>query len=222
MIDITGLSKRYGATAALHDVTLRVEPKERMVICGHSGCGKTTLLRLIAGLDTPDGGEIHLNRQLASNATTAVAPARRNIAMVFQDLALWPHLSVAQNIAFGLERVISDRNARRDEVANILQLLRLEGKAASAPSELSGGEQQRVALGRAIIRRPSILLMDEPLAHVDDELRDALTHLMLDLQARFGMTLVYVTHDRDLAARMAGSQAFMSHGRIERVERSHA
>ena len=221
MIELQGLTKRYHETVALHDVTLHIAARERLMICGHSGCGKTTLLRLIAGLEKPDCGEIRLNKKIASAPEILIAPEQRNIAMVFQDLALWPHMTVEQNIGFGLEGAIKDRDARREAVDAILRLLHLEGKGASYPSTLSGGEQQRVALGRAIIRKPAILLMDEPLAHVDDDLRDILARLILEIQSQFGITLVYVTHDRDLAKLLAGSIALMSKGRIEKVERHH-
>jgi len=201
MIELRGVAKRYSRTTVLHNVTLTIRSQERLAICGHSGCGKTTLLRLIAGLERPDCGEIRIDNQVVSSPDLLIAPAKRNIAMVFQDLALWPHLNVEENIGFGLERVIRDQTRRGEEVATLLGMLQMEGRGAAYPSQLSGGEQQRVALGRAIARRPAILLMDEPLAHVDDELRDVLAQVILEIQSRYAMTLVYATHDRDLAKR---------------------
>ena len=214
MIEVKNVTKRFNLTPALDDVSLNIEKNERAVILGHSGCGKTTLLRIIAGLELPDAGEIYLNRSLASNTRILIPPDQRKLNMVFQDLALWPHMNVNENISFGLENIIKDKIKRQEEIEKMLRMVHLAHKPRSYPHQLSGGEQQRVALARALIRKPKILLMDEPLSHLDVDLKENLLKLIMDLHQQFKMTLVYVTHDQIVAQRLADRIICMEYGKI--------
>ena len=182
-----------------------------MVLLGPSGCGKSTTLRLIAGLDTPTHGTIHIGER----DVTRLAPAQRGIAMVFQSYALFPHLTVAENIVFGLRvRKVADREAR---LARVAALLGLESLLARKPSQLSGGQQQRVALGRAIVAEAPVCLMDEPLSNLDAQLRGEMRREIRALQQRLGITMVYVTHDQTEAMTMADRVVLLRAGRIEQV-----
>ena len=195
-------SKRYGGRVALDALTLVIAAGERVALWGPSGCGKTTALRLLAGLEAPDTGAVRIDgRTVSENGRILVAPELRGLGMVFQDLALWPHLSVRAQLAFGLERLPAAERERR--IREMLALVRLEGELELRPDALSGGQQQRVALARALVQRPRALLLDEPLSSVDAELRAALRAEIRDLHARLGFTLVLVTHDRDEAALLA-------------------
>lgn len=217
MIKLKNVTKKFGKISAVNDASFKIEEKQRLVILGPSGCGKTTILRLIAGFEKPDEGEIHIDGRLASNPQILIPANKRNIGMVFQDLALWPHMNVADNIGFGLENVFKDRQKRDEEIDNIIKLMHLKEKSSSYPAQLSGGEQQRVALARALIRRPQILLMDESLANLELELKEKLLRLIIDLQVQFNITLVYVTHDEYAAKVLAERVALMRQGRIERI-----
>ncbi|MFA5088580.1 MAG: ABC transporter ATP-binding protein [Candidatus Omnitrophota bacterium] len=217
MIKLQNISRHYGRVSAVFNVSLAIEKNERLVIQGPSGCGKTTLLRLIAGLETPDSGEIYIHGRLANDPRPRLAPHRRAISMVFQDLALWPHMNIEQTLAFGLDNIIRDRRKRRDEMDAMLTKLGLEKKRKAYPSQLSGGEQQRVALGRALIRKPQILLMDEPLANLDFAAKEKFVGFIKDLQRQFRITLVYVTHDEYEATHLGDRIAFMTQGQIEKV-----
>jgi ABC-type Fe3+/spermidine/putrescine transport system ATPase subunit len=217
-LSVRDVSKRFGSHQALAGVSLEVAPAMCVVVLGPSGCGKTTLLRLVAGLDTPDGGEIWLDgARVATAGRTIVAPHQRRIGYVFQDLALWPHLRVRQNLEFVVEtqRLLpADRAAR---VEQALRLVRIEALAERYPHELSGGEQQRVALARGLVGEPRILLLDEPLSSLDPELRSTLRRELARLVRSLQLTTIYVTHDRDDASVLADAIVEMRGGRLVSV-----
>lgn len=212
MIQLSNVTKSFRNDHALRDVSLNVNKKERVVILGHSGSGKTTLLRVIAGLETPDKGDVFINGRLASRSKIIIPPHERKVGMVFQGLALWPHMNVLNNICFGLERMIKDKAQRHREAEDMLKLVHLKEKMFSFPAQLSGGQQQRVALARALIRRPDILLMDEPLSHADPQLKRSLVKLIRDLHQRFEPAIVYVTHDTSIEQDLAERTIIMNQG----------
>ena len=217
-LSVRGISKRFGSHQALDGVSLEVPPRACVVVLGASGCGKTTLLRVIAGLTTPDSGEIWMRGvQVSAARRILVAPHERRIGFVFQDLALWPHLTVRQNLGFVLEAQqvpLADRGAR---VEGALQVVRIAELIDRYPHELSGGEQQRVALARAVVGEPQILLLDEPLSSLDAELRATLRQELARLQRTLQLTTVYVTHDREDASALADFIVEMRAGRIVSV-----
>lgn len=214
-ISVRNITKRFASHQALDSVTLEIAPKESVVILGSSGCGKTTLLRLIAGLEIPDSGEIWLGDvQVAGPGRSLLPPYRRQIGFVFQDLALWPHLTVAGNLQFVLDALRVPRAERSRRIDEALKLVRIDGFAARYPHELSGGEQQRVALARALIGSPRLLLLDEPLSSMDAELRAAMRTELARIQRTLELTTVYVTHDREDAAVLADRVIEMRAGRI--------
>ena len=204
MIRFVGVTKRYGGTPVLERFDLEVAEGERLVIFGPSGCGKTTLLRLVAGLEVPDEGEIWLEGRIVSkDGEILVDPRERGVGMVFQDLALWPHMRVFDNVAFGLRMQKVPKPEIRRRVDELLQAVALEGLENRYPDQLSGGQKQRVALARALALRPKVLLMDEPLASLDEALNRRLRTLVVELQERYGFTLLYVTHNREEADAVA-------------------
>ncbi|MEH2508927.1 sn-glycerol 3-phosphate transport system ATP-binding protein [Nitrobacteraceae bacterium AZCC 1564] len=210
-ITLDHVSKSWGAMRAVNDVSLTADEGSLLVLLGPSGCGKSTTLRLIAGLDQADSGTI----TIGGTDVTHLSPAQRKIAMVFQSYALFPHLSVAENIVFGLRvRRVSraDRDARLKRVADIVGLSHLLDRK---PSQLSGGQRQRVALGRAIIAEARVCLMDEPLSNLDAKLRHEMRTEIRAIQQRLGMTMIYVTHDQTEAMTMADRVVLMRDGRIE-------
>lgn len=210
-IIIESVSRHWGKARALDQVSFRVEKGKFAVLLGPSGCGKSTLLRILAGLDRPSQGQI----RIAGKDVTDLAPAARGISMVFQSYALFPHLSVAQNICFGLEvrKVAPEERARR--LAEAADLLGLTALLERKPSQLSGGQQQRVALGRAIVAQAPVCLMDEPLSNLDAQLRQEMRLEIRELQRRLGITMLYVTHDQVEAMTMADQVILMRDGRVE-------
>jgi ABC-type Fe3+/spermidine/putrescine transport system ATPase subunit len=217
-VSIRTVTKRFGAHQALSGVSVDISAGEVVVILGPSGCGKTTLLRLLAGLEVPDSGEIWLSgTQVAGPRRSIVPPYRRGIGFVFQDLALWPHLTVHQNLDFVLGSLRMARAERTAKAAAALTLVRIEQLKARYPHELSGGEQQRVALARALVGEPRVLLLDEPLSSLDPELRSTLRAELARLQRALGLTMVYVTHDRDDAGALAHRVVEMRVGGIVSV-----
>jgi ABC-type Fe3+/spermidine/putrescine transport system ATPase subunit len=217
---VTNVTKRFGSHLAVGSVSLQVAIGDAVVILGPSGCGKTTLLRLIAGLETPDSGEISLNgTKVAGLGRSMVPPHQRGIGFVFQDLALWPHLTVWKNLEFVLGSVKTARADRAERIHQALNLVRIEPLSARYPHELSGGEQQRVALARALVGQPRLLLLDEPLSSLDPELRTTLRAELARLQRDLGVTMVYVTHDRDDAAALADDVVEMRAGRIVSINK---
>lgn len=216
---IIGLCKSYpggrkaSALTALDGIDLAVEDGELLVIVGPSGSGKTTLLRCVAGLEEPDAGRI----EVGGTDVTGVPPGRRDVAMVFQDFALYPHLTVTANISFGLKAAKVDQRAIDDRVMGTAGLLGLEPALGRRPTELSGGERQRVALARAIVREPSLFLLDEPLSNLDAELRTSTRGEIRALQKRLGTTTIYVTHDQVEAMTMGDRVAVLRGGKLEQV-----
>ena len=214
-IELDRVSKTFGQRIVIDDLSLEIPKAERLVLFGASGSGKTTVLRLVAGLEVPDKGEIRMaDRIVANSGRNLVPPEKRDVGMVFQDLALWPHMTVQQNLMFGLNaRNVPKREANL-RVREMLQRVGLEHRMDAKPYQLSGGEQQRVALARALVSRPSILLMDEPLSSLDDERKRAIASDLLGLQSQLGFTFVYVTHDRDEADMLASRVCQLHNGRV--------
>lgn len=218
LISIKNVTKRFGAHEALAGISLDVARGDVVVILGPSGCGKTTLLRLIAGLDVPDTGEIWLNgSRVAAAGRSIVPPYKRGIGFVFQDLALWPHLSVRGNLDFVLESAHVARSERSARAQEVLRLVHIEPLGDRYPHELSGGEQQRVALARALVGKPRVLLLDEPLSSLDPELRATLRAELAQLQRKVNITAMYVTHDRDDAATLGDRVVRMREGTIVEI-----
>ena len=216
---LEGLSLRYaGRTApAVHDLDLDVADGEFVALVGPSGCGKSTTLRLIAGFLRPDAGRIVVDGATLSDATRVVPPERRKMGMVFQGFAIWPHLTVFENVAFGLTVRKVAAATIRERVAAMLALVDLAGMERAYPSQLSGGQQQRVALARSLIVEPSTLLLDEPLSNLDAKLRERMRGELKELQRRTGVTFVHVTHDQAEAIAVADRIAVMYDGRIQQV-----
>jgi len=201
-IELRAVSKAYDGRAVVDGISVSVERGERVVLLGPSGCGKTTVLRLVAGLEVPDSGAITINGSpVAEGGRNLVEPERRHIGMVFQDLALWPHMTVSQHLEFALRYDIrTDLAHRPARIREALEMVRMADRAQAKPGELSGGQQQRVALARALVANPAVVLMDEPLSSLDLELNRYLRREILRLHAELGFTLVYVTHNREEAA----------------------
>jgi putative spermidine/putrescine transport system ATP-binding protein len=212
-VALTDLVKRYGTTVALDGVSLDIVPGEFFTLLGPSGCGKTTTLRSVAGFVTPDAGRVAIN----GADVTGVPPHRRRVGMVFQHYALFPHRTVAQNVAFGLRMQGAPKADIARRVGEALTLVQLPAYGGRYPSQLSGGEQQRVALARALVTRPAVLLLDEPLGALDKKLRDHMKIELKRLQREVGITTIYVTHDQEEALTMSDRIAVMHRGRVEQV-----
>lgn len=214
-IEVDHVSKSFGERVAINQLSLHIEKSERLVLFGPSGCGKTTVLRLLAGLEIPEQGSIRIDgRVVASSGKNLIPPEKRDLGMVFQDLALWPHMTVQQNLMFGLNARRVQKREADARVREMLQRVGLEHRNNAKPHELSGGEQQRVALARALVSRPSILLMDEPLSSLDDERKRTIASDLLGLQSQLGFTLIYVTHDRGETGLLASRVCQMRVGRV--------
>ncbi len=213
VLEIVGLVKRYEGQLAVDHLNLSVKQGEFVTLLGPSGCGKTTTLRAIAGLVDIDGGEIRFDGRLMND----VPPHKRSTAMVFQSYALFPHMTIAENISFGLRMRKVPNPERQTRVADAMAMVGLEGLAGRKPTELSGGQQQRVALARAIVTRPDILLFDEPLSNLDAKLRERLRIEIRELQRSLGITTIYVTHDQAEALVMSDRIVVMNKGRIDQM-----
>lgn len=212
MIELTSVSKRFGNHRAVDRVSLTVPDKAQVALLGPSGSGKTTLLRLIAGLEVPDAGTITIGNRIVSSPDCIVHPAERSIGFVFQSGALWPHMTVAENIGFALAGLPpSDQNQRTRALMERVNILPLAGRY---PGQISGGEARRVALARALAPRPSILLFDEPLTNLDRPLREDLLRLIVSSVKEAGSTMIYVTHDEDEAGIIAGTVVRFDKGSI--------
>ncbi|PAE40358.1 ABC transporter ATP-binding protein [Bacillus sp. 7884-1] len=222
MIQLQGISKQYGEFKALKNINLELNEKEFVAVLGPSGCGKTTLLKLLAGFMKPSTGQIKLDGQLIASKKTLIPPEKRNISMVFQSHALWPHMNVEEHIYFPLKHhhfgKIQDIYEQDAAVTEILELVGLEKLRHRFPSELSGGQRQRVSLARAIAPKPSLLLMDEPLSALDAELRIDMRKEIQRIHRQLGTTIVFVTHDQGEALAMADRIIVMNNGEIEQVD----
>jgi iron(III) transport system ATP-binding protein len=212
-VEARGIHLAYGATRVLHDVSVTVEPGEFFALLGPSGSGKSTLLRLIAGFNRHQSGEL----LIGGRDVTGVPPWKRNVGMVFQNYALWPHMSVARNVAFGLEERRLPRDEVRRRAAAALELVGLTGFGDRRPNQLSGGQQQRVALARTLAIEPQVLLLDEPLSNLDAQLRVQMRRELLRLHKRLGITTIFVTHDQEEAMTICDRIAVLDHGVVQQV-----
>lgn len=219
-IEIKNLTKAYGKVTALNRVSLSIEAGEFLVLLGPSGCGKTTLLRCMAGLETPNEGEITIGGQtvFAADRGIVVPSGKRQVGMVFQSYALWPHMTVYENIGFGLWLQKHSAKEARKQMDGVLQDLGMEGLGNRYPSELSGGQQQRVAVARLLATKPPVFLMDEPLSNLDARLRLDMRSELKRLHYRLGVTTVYVTHDQTEALTMANRVVVMNAGQIQQLD----
>jgi iron(III) transport system ATP-binding protein len=208
------LTKKFGEAAAVDNLDLEIGDGEFVSLLGPSGCGKTTTLRLLAGFLQPDGGEIRVDNQIVSSASVLIPPERRKMSMIFQSYAVWPHMTVFQNVAYGLKLKKLPRAEIAKKVERMLQLVRLDALAGRYPGELSGGQQQRVALARALVVEPQTLLLDEPLSNLDANLREEMRFEIRRLHEEFRITTVYVTHDQAEAMVTSDRIAVMHQGKI--------
>lgn len=214
-LQLKGLTKKYNNETVVDNVSLEIPEGELVALVGHSGCGKTTMLRLIAGLARPDKGEVRID----GKDVTGTKAEKRDVVMVFQENLLFPHLTVAENIAFGLKMQGCPRKLRMEKTRELLTLMQLPDLEKRYPAQLSGGQQQRVALARALALEPKVLLLDEPLSNLDPKLRDDLRDLILKLHREFKMTTILVTHDRDEAMMLADRIAVMYYGKLLQVDK---
>ena len=221
-IRIDAISKSFGQTQVLKDVSLAIEAGEFVAVLGPSGCGKTTLLRCLAGFERLDGGAIAIGGEAVSTPRAHVPPESRGIGVVFQNYALWPHMSVAQNVAYGLKIAGIPRAERTKRVSRVLDLVALGPLANRRPADLSGGQRQRVALARCLAMESRVVLLDEPLANLDVHLRGALEEEFAAFHARSGATMFYITHDQAEALALADRVAVMNAGRILQFDRPQA
>ncbi|MBI1866804.1 MAG: ABC transporter ATP-binding protein [Methylocystis sp.] len=216
MIEFRAVCKDYQGRRVIDTLSLTIEAKERVVLFGPSGCGKSTTLQLIAGFVTPDAGDILIDDEFVATAGKNLRePGRRGVGMVFQDLALWPHMTVAENIEFGLRAKKIAESERKRRVREMVDLVGLGDYLNAKPGELSGGQQQRVALVRTLAVAPRIVLMDEPLSTLDEALNVQLRQEILQLHGDLGFTLVYVTHSRDEATALGARILYFRHGQID-------
>lgn len=213
IIELKGVSKDFGKYRALQPTDLTIRNGEFITLLGPSGCGKTTLLRLISGFETPDSGKIYINNK----DVTLLAPEQRHLNMVFQSYALFPHMSVYDNVAFGLRCKHIPTNIIKTKVQDVLKMVKLEQFADRKPDQLSGGQQQRVAIARAVVNEPLVLLLDEPLSALDYNLRKSMQIELKQLQQRLGITFIFVTHDQEEALSMSDRVAVMDDGKIEQL-----
>lgn len=213
MVELRNVSKTFGSYVALHDVSFDIKEGEFMTFLGPSGCGKTTCLRLISGFDTPTTGSIHI----AGDDVTLVPPYRRDVNQVFQSYALFPHLTIFENIAFGLRMKKVPSSEIKSRVDRIVEMTSLQQFVDRKPAQMSGGQRQRVALARAIVCEPKVLLLDEPLSALDAKLRAQMRIELKQLQKRLGITFIFVTHDQEEALTMSDRVAVMNAGRVEQI-----
>src|SRR5437870_10060573 len=221
IVSIRGLTKKFTDAAAVDELHLEIGDGEFVSLLGPSGCGKTTTLRLIAGFLQPDAGEICVSGEVISSPSLLVPPERRNMSMIFQSYAVWPHMTVAQNVAYGLKFKKLTKQQIDAKVTKLLDVVHLGELKDRYSAELSGGQQQRVALARALVVEPQILLMDEPLSNLDANLREEMRFEIRRLHEEFKITTVYVTHDQAEAMATSDRIAVMNRGRIEQVDDPH-
>ena len=216
-IDIAGITKRFGAFHALDGIDLAIDSREFVTFLGPSGCGKTTMLRTLAGFFRPDGGTIRVDGRLLSSPGAVVPPEERRMGMVFQNYAIWPHMTVFENVVFGLRISKTPRAEVKARAGRVLAAVGLEGLESRHPGQLSGGQQQRVALARSLVVEPAILLLDEPLSNLDAKLRERMRTELKDLQRRTGITFIYVTHDQAEAMALSDRIVVFNQGRVQQV-----
>lgn len=218
-VRLKSVAMRYGDFEAVRSLDLEISAGELMTFLGPSGCGKTTTLRMVAGLETPTGGRIELGDMVLSDAAEGIslAPEKRGIGMVFQSYAVWPHMTVARNIDYPLRIRKTPKGERAERLKRALEMVRLTGQENKWPHQLSGGQQQRVALARGLIMEPRVLLMDEPLSNLDAKLRKSMRVEIREIQRSLGMTMLYVTHDREEAEAISDRMAVMIGGRLAQV-----
>jgi len=212
-VELVGVTKRFGTVTAVDAIDIQVRPGEFLSLLGPSGCGKTTTLRMLAGFEDPDEGEI----RISGRAVQGVPPHRRDVNTVFQNYALFPHMSVSENVAYGLRQKKTDKAEIGRRVGEALEMVKMSRLANRKPREMSGGQQQRVALARALVNRPSLLLLDEPLGALDRKLREEMQIELKLLQSQVGITFIFVTHDQDEALSMSDRIAVMLDGRVEQL-----
>ena len=217
LLELNGIVKRFGSTTAVDGLDLEINEGEFVVLLGPSGCGKTTTLRMIAGFETPSAGEIRVDGRPVSSARRVVPPERRQMGMMFQSYAVWPHMTVRQNVAYGVKLKNLSKREVAQAVEQALATVRMENHGERYPAELSGGQQQRVALARAVAVEPKILLMDEPLSNLDAKLREDMRRELRRLHGELGFTTVYVTHDQGEAMTLADRIVVLKDGRVQQV-----
>jgi iron(III) transport system ATP-binding protein len=216
-ISIKNISKSFGEVQVLKDFNEEFADGEFVTLLGPSGCGKTTMLRMIAGFEKPSSGEIFIGAREVNSARTFVPPEKRDIGMVFQSYAVWPHMTVFENVAYPLKIQKVPKDEMRRKVAEVLEIVHLSQYADRIPSKLSGGQQQRVALARALVAKPKVLLLDEPLSNLDAKLRDSMRFEIKEIQKQLGITVVFVTHDQIEAMTMSDRIIVINHGIIQQV-----
>ena len=216
-VTIQNVSKAFGDVVVLKEFNEVFNDKEFITLLGPSGCGKTTMLRMIAGFERPTTGRIYIGNQLVSDENTFVPPEKRDIGMVFQSYAVWPHMTVFDNVAYPLKIKKVDKRTIKDKVDRILDVVHLSQYADRIPSQLSGGQQQRVALGRALVAEPELLLLDEPLSNLDAKLRESMRFEIKEIQTKLGITVVYVTHDQTEAMAMSDRIIVINRGVIQQI-----
>ncbi|MFN7003801.1 MAG: ABC transporter ATP-binding protein, partial [Roseinatronobacter sp.] len=219
---LEGLEKSYGGFLAVSDISFTLKEGEFLSLLGPSGCGKTTTLRMIAGFIIPTSGRITLDGEEISSPRSVVPPERRSMSMIFQSYAIWPNMTVEQNVGFGLRMKRLPAKEIRARVADILDVVQLSHLARRYPSELSGGQQQRVALARAVAPQPKVMLLDEPLSNLDANLREDMRSEIKRMHIEFGVTTVYVTHDQSEAMAISDRIAVINAGRIEQIDAPYA
>ncbi|MGA1824148.1 MAG: ABC transporter ATP-binding protein [bacterium] len=217
MLEVTNIQKKYGSVVAVNGVDVFLNKGEIIVILGASGCGKTTLLRLIAGFEEPDAGSIYIDGLLASSIDTMIPPHKRKLGMIFQDLALWPHMTVKEHINFGLRGEGLSKRQREEKIRETMKFVSLPDHLHRYPHQLSGGQRQRLAIARTISLEPSIILMDEPLSNLDPDLKNKIRDVILKMKEALQISILYVTHDHDDALLLADRVAIMNHGRIKKI-----
>ncbi|MBQ6980856.1 MAG: ABC transporter ATP-binding protein, partial [Synergistaceae bacterium] len=217
-ITLNNITKNYGNVQIIQNFSDKFNDREFITLLGPSGCGKTTMLRMIAGFEKPTTGEIKIDDVVVSSSDKFVPPNLRNIGMVFQSYAVWPHMNVFDNVAYPLKIKRVARSEITERVMNILEAVHLSQYVKRMPSELSGGQQQRIALGRALVSNPQVLLLDEPLSNLDAKLRESMRFEIKEVQKRFGITVVYVTHDQTEAMAMSDRVIVFNHGAVQQTD----
>ena len=220
-VTIQNVTKSFGNTVVLENFDATFENGEFITLLGPSGCGKTTMLRIIAGFEKPTSGCVMFDDKTVSSAKVFIPPEKRDIGMVFQSYAVWPHMTVAENVAYPLKIKHADKQVIKEKVDRVLSVVHLAQYAERIPSQLSGGQQQRVALARALVAEPALLLLDEPLSNLDAKLRESMRFEIKEIQREYGITVVYVTHDQTEAMAMSDRIVVINRGIIQQLSLIH-